>query len=59
MDKLACNGDLKGCCCCDKAKWDEGVTVEWGERCPEWDADDVIQYIIVYLKVRVCVCVYF
>jgi len=55
VDRLACEGDLKGCSFCDEEKY---PAVEWGDKCPEWDAEDVIQYIIVYLKLAAFMAVF-
>lgn len=43
-DQIACSADLVGCCCCS-------TTNDLESSCPEWDRDEVIVWVEVYLKI--------
>lgn len=41
LDDIACINRFNGCCCCDQV----------ADRCPEWDADEIVTFMVIALKI--------
>jgi hypothetical protein len=43
LDDIACINAFSGCCCCDLGSDHD--------RCPEWDADEIVTFMVIALKI--------